>query len=48
VDIAQLLLRHSLERSRWRIHSPSIRSQAQRLVAAAGQMSAGGFWRLLE
>jgi len=48
VDIAQLLLRHNLERSRWRIHSPSIRSQAQRLVAAAGQMSAGGFWRLLE
>jgi hypothetical protein len=48
VDIAQMLLRHSLERSRWRIHSPSIRSQAQRLVTAARLMSAGGFWLLLK
>ena len=46
-DIAQRLLRPGLERSRWRIHSPSIRSQAQRLVAAARRMSNGGFWRLL-
>lgn len=47
-DIAQVLLRPGLEHSRWRIHSPSIRSQAQRLAFAARQMSAGGFWRLLE
>lgn len=47
-DIAQVLLRQCLERSRWRIHSPSIRSQAQRLVGAARQMEKGGFWRLLE
>ena len=47
-DIAQVLLRQNLERSRWRIHSPSIRSQAQRLVAAARHMSKSGFWRLLE
>ena len=47
-DIAQVLVRKDLERSRWRIHSPSIRSQAQRLVAAARHMDKGGFWRLLE
>jgi hypothetical protein len=47
-DIAQVLLRSGLERSRWRIHSPSIRSQAQRMVVAARQMSNGAFWRLLE
>jgi type VI secretion system activator RovC-like protein/transcriptional regulator len=47
-DIALVLLRPELERSRWRIHSPSIRSQAQRLVGAARQMSGGAFWHLLE
>jgi hypothetical protein len=47
-DIAQLLLRPALERARWRIHSPSIRSQAQRLVGAARRMSEGAFWQLLD
>lgn len=47
-EIAQVLLRQSLERSRWRIHSPSIRSRAQRLVRAAKEMESGGFWRLLD
>lgn len=47
-EIAQVLLRLSLERTRWRIHSPSIRSRAQRLVALAKQMERGGFWRLLD
>lgn len=47
-EIAQVLLRPSLERTRWRIHSPSIRSRAQRLVGLAKQMERGGFWRLLD
>lgn len=47
-EIAKVLLRPSLELSRWRIHSPSIRSRAQRLVGAARQMERGAFWRLLE
>ena len=47
-DIAQVLLRPGLEHSRWRIHSPSIRSQAQRLVGAARRMREGAFWRLLD
>jgi hypothetical protein len=46
-DIAQFLVRPGLERSRWRIHSPSIRSQAQRLVASARRMHEGAFWHLL-
>lgn len=47
-EIAKVLLRPTLEVSRWRIHSPSIRSRAQRLVALAKQMERGGFWRLLD
>ena len=47
-DIAQMLLRPGLERSRWRVHSPSIRSQAQRLAGAARRMREGAFWHLLE
>ena len=47
-EMAQVLLRQTLERSRWRIHSPSIRSRAQRLVRAAKAMESGGFWRLLD
>ena len=47
-QIAQLLLRRNLERRRWRIHSPSIRSRAQRLVRAAKEMECGAFWRLLD
>lgn len=31
----------------WRIRSPSIRSQVQRLVRSARMMAAGGFWTLL-
>ncbi|MFL6775401.1 MAG: DNA -binding domain-containing protein [Sphingomicrobium sp.] len=47
-EIAEVLLSSSLVRRGWRIHSPSIRSQAQRLVSGARALAAGGFWRLLE
>jgi hypothetical protein len=47
-DIASAILVTWLERRRWRIHSPSLRSQAQRLAQAARRMAAGGLWRLLD
>jgi hypothetical protein len=46
-DIASVLLRPRLERHRWRVHSPSLRSQAQRLVQCASRFANGGFWLLL-
>jgi hypothetical protein len=46
-DIAAVLLRPRLERHRWRVHSPSLRSQAQRLVQCASRFANGGFWLLL-
>jgi hypothetical protein len=46
-DIAELLLSRRFERRSWRIHSPSLRSQAQRLVRASRAMASGGFWDLL-
>lgn len=46
-DVAEHLLRGQFERSRWRIHSPSVRSQAQRLVKSAIEMSRSGLWGLL-
>lgn len=33
---------------RWRLETPSLRSQAQRLAASARRLAGGGFWRLLE
>lgn len=47
-EMAEVLLSSSLVRRGWRIHSPSIRSQAQRLVSGARTLAAGGFWKLLE
>jgi hypothetical protein len=47
-DIASAILAPRLERRRWRVHSPSLRSQAQRLARAARRMADGGFWDLLD
>jgi hypothetical protein len=47
-EIAAVLLRPHLERHRWRVHSPSLRSQAQRLVQCAARFANGGFWTLLD
>jgi hypothetical protein len=47
-DIAEVLVTSDLHRRCWRIHSPSVRSQAQRLAHAARRMAAGKFWQLLE
>jgi hypothetical protein len=48
LDIADVLLRSSFERRRWRVHSPSVRSQAQRLAGAARRMAGSQFWALLD
>jgi hypothetical protein len=48
IDIADVLLRSGLERGRWRVHSPSVRSQAQRLARAARHMAGSQFWALLD
>jgi hypothetical protein len=48
IDIADVLLRSGLERGRWRVHSPSVRSQAQRLAKTARHMSNSQFWELLD
>ena len=48
IDIADVLLRSRLERGRWRVHSPSLRSQAQRLARAAEHMGKSAFWKLLD
>lgn len=47
-DIAEVLLPARFERLGWRHHSPSVRSQAQRLVHGARRMAAGDFWSLLD
>jgi hypothetical protein len=47
-DIADVLLRRGLERGRWRVHSPSVRAQAQRLARAARHMADSQFWALLD
>lgn len=46
-DIAATLLRSDLELRRWRTHSSSVRSQAQRLSREAKRMAADRFWQLL-
>jgi hypothetical protein len=43
---AELLSGRAVER-RWRVSSPSLRSQAQRLAQGARTMAGGGFWGLL-
>jgi len=48
IDIADVLLRSALERGRWRVHSPSVRSQAQRLARTARHMAGSQFWALLD
>jgi len=48
IDLADVLLRSGLERGRWRVHSPSVRSQAQRLARAASAMAGSQFWALLD
>ena len=45
--IAAELLSGTAANVRWRIESPSVRSQAQRLVHGARSMAAGRFWQLL-
>jgi len=47
-DLAEVLLSSALDRNRWRVHAPSLRSRAQRLARAARRMAAGGFWALLK
>jgi hypothetical protein len=46
-DIAQILLSASAGLPSWRVMSPSLRSQAQRLTRSARTMAAGSFWALL-
>jgi hypothetical protein len=46
-EIASVILRPKLELHRWRVHSPSLRSQAQRLVQCASRFAGGAFWMLL-
>ena len=47
-DIAAQILSNTLQRRRWRVQSPSLRSRAQRLAQGARRMADGQFWRLLE
>jgi hypothetical protein len=47
-DIAEVLLSPEARERRWRSRVPSLRSQAQRLVAGARRMSAGGYRELLQ
>lgn len=47
-DIASEMLSDKLERRRWRVRSPSLRSRAQRLARAARHMAGGQFWNLLD
>jgi hypothetical protein len=47
-DIAELILPGNFDRHRWRLHSSSVRSQAQRLALTARRMADGGFWKLLD
>jgi hypothetical protein len=46
-DVAEALLSNRLERRGWRIHSPSLRSQAQRLMRASRAMAENGYRGLL-
>jgi hypothetical protein len=46
-EIAAVLLDGDARRDRWRIHSPSLRSRAQRLAACARAMGEGGYRALL-
>jgi hypothetical protein len=45
--IAAGLLSGRAAEARWRVNAPSLRSQVQRLVRGARQMSDGAFWTLL-
>ncbi len=45
--IAAELLSDRAAATRWRVKSPSLRSQVQRLVRNARSMAAAGFWELL-
>lgn len=45
--IAAVLLSNRAEEGRWRVKSPSLRSQAQRLVKASRAIAHGRFWDLL-
>ena len=47
-QIAAELLGGCAARERWRMETPSLRSQVQRLVFGARQMALGGFWELLK
>ena len=46
-SIAAELLSGTAGETRWRVRSPSLRSQVQRLVRSARLMASGGFWELL-
>jgi hypothetical protein len=48
IDVAEVLSRSGLEWGRWRVHSPSVRSRAQRLARAAKHMAKSQFWALLD
>ena len=47
-DLAETLLTSTFIKERWRVHSPSLRSRAQRLAHDANRMANGGFWSLLQ
>lgn len=42
------LISSAAAQKRWRVHSPTVRSQAQRLVKGARRMAEGAFWELLQ
>lgn len=46
-EIADELLSKNFYPERWRVHSPSLRSRAQRLVRTARNLGRGAFWQLL-
>ena len=46
-SIAAELLSDTAAETRWRVRSPSLRSQVQRLVRSATSMASGSFWALL-
>ena len=47
-DIASVLLSQDAREPRWRTSTPSIRSQAQRLVRGARRMVSGDYLKLLQ
>jgi hypothetical protein len=47
-DLAATLLSNDFDHRQWRLRTPSLRSQAQRLARTARYMETRGFWALLD